>query len=410
MHHKLNQQRAARLIALAALTTTAFAAPSARAQNQGNQSQNSQQGYQQQQSPRQVDQIMTEAGPIQVLEITKDLKRPWGMAFLPDGRLFVTERGGELHIVERDGRLSKAIEGTPTVYAQGQGGLLDVALDPDFAGNQMVYLSYAAPGPEGSAATALGRGRWNGERIEGFTQLFRQDPWITGPNHFGSRIAFGPQKHLFLTMGERFQFAPAQDVSNHLGVVVRLNRDGSVPNDNPFVGRANVKPEIWSYGHRNVESAAIDPRSGALWIAEMGPLGGDELNQPQAGRNYGWPVVSWGINYDGTDIPKPPTRPEFADAAKHWSPVISPSGMTFYTGTVFPAWRGNAFIGSLTRHALVRIALNGSAVQNEEMLPMGKRIRDVEQGPDGHLYVLTDEEEGKLWRLSPQPVRPPKQQ
>ena len=286
-----------------------------------------------QSSPKQVESLLTEAGPIAVLDMVGGLNHPWGMAFLPDGRLLITERNsGQLRILEPDGALSEPVEGTPTVFAEGQGGLLDVALDPNFAENNLVYLSYAAPGPEGNAASALGRGRWTDDRIEGFEEIFLQEPWITGPNHFGGRIVFSPDGYLFLTLGERFQFEPAQDLSNHLGTVVRLNPDGSVPAENPFVNQADAKPEIWSYGHRNVQAAAINPDTGALWIAEMGPLGGDELNLPESGRNYGWPVVSWGINYDGTDIPDPPTRPEFTDALKHWSPVISPSGMIFYTG------------------------------------------------------------------------------
>lgn len=350
----------------------------------------------------QAGSVMTSAGPIAVENLADGLEHPWGLAFLPDGRLLVTERNsGELHILGLDGKLSDPVEGTPTVYAQGQGGLMDVALDPDFAENGYVYLSYAAPGPEGSAATALGRGRFADDRIEGFEVLFRQEPWITGSKHFGNRIAFSPEGHVFLALGERFQFDPAQDPSNHLGAVVRINRDGSVPEDNPFVGDPNAADEIWSYGHRNIESAAIDPETGALWVVEMGPLGGDELNRPEAGRNYGWPAVSWGINYDGTEIPDPPTRPEFADAVKQWTPVISPSGMAFYTGSVFPEWRGSALIGSLTRQALVRVRVEGDAVVEEEIIPLDARIRDVEQGPDGHVYVLTDKDDGNVWRLSP---------
>lgn len=231
--------------------------------------------------------------------------------------------------------------------------------------------------------------------------IFREEPWITGPNHFDGRIVFDRQGHLFLTLGERFQFQPAQDLSNHLGTIVRLNRDGSIPRDNPFVGRPNAEAAIWSYGHRNSESAALDPATGALWVAEMGPLGGDELNRPEAGRNYGWPVVSWGINYDGTTIPKPPTHPEFADAAKEWTPVIAPSGMLFYTGDVFPAWRGSALIGGLVTHGLVRVKIDGNKVTGEERIPLGARIRDVEQGPDGMVYVLTDRDDGNVWRLAP---------
>ena len=350
---------------------------------------------------KQVESVMTEAGPITVGEVVSGLTHPWGMAFLPDGRLLVTERGGNLHVVSTDGKMSP-VAGTPTVYAQGQGGLLDVALDPNFEENNYVYLSYAAPGPEGSAASALGRGRLTGNQIEGFEQIFLQEPWITGPNHFGGRIVFTPEGQLFLTLGERFQFDPAQDLSNHLGTVVRLNPDGSVPEDNPFAGQDTARAEIWSYGHRNIQAAALHPETDALWVTEMGPLGGDELNQPEAGKNYGWPVVSWGMNYDGTDIPDPTTRPEFADAVKHWSPVISPSGMIFYTGDVFPEWQGSAMIGGLSAHDLVRLEIDGETV-TEERIPLGERIRDVEQGPDGLVYVLTDlaEERGSVWRLAP---------
>ena len=349
----------------------------------------------------QVGSVMTEAGALAIQNIAGGLDHPWGMAFLPDGRLLVTERPGNLRIIDREGRKSKPVKGTPTVYAQGQGGLLDVALDPDFATNRFVYLSFAEPGPGGSAASAVGRGRLQNDSIVGFQTLFRQEPWITGPYHFGSRIAFGPQGHLFLTLGERFQFQPAQDLSNHLGTVIRINRDGSIPKDNPFVGKANAEDAIWSYGHRNIESAAIHPQTGELWVAEMGPLGGDELNLPKAGRNYGWPVVSWGINYDGSDIPNPPTHPQFADALKVWRTVIAPSGMAFYTGDTFPAWRGSALIGGLVTHGLVRVKTDGQKVTGEERIPLQARIRDVKQGPDGLVYVLTDETDGNVWRLAP---------
>ena len=354
----------------------------------------------------QVDSVMTEAGPLSVQNLAGGLEHPWGMAFLPDGRLLVTERAGDLRILGTDYFLSEPVEGTPVVYAQGQGGLLDVALHPDYEENGLVYLSFAAPGPEGSAATALGRGELvenEGEtpRIENFEVLFTQEPWITGPNHFGGRIVFSPEEELFLTMGERFQFDPAQDLSNHLGAIVRLNLDGTVPQDNPFVGQEGAEDEIWTYGHRNIQSAAINPETGALWVAEMGPLGGDELNLPEGGRNYGWPVVSWGINYDGTDIPDPTTRPEFADAVMHWSPVISPAGMTFYQGDVFPAWQGSAFIGGLSAHDLVRVTFDGDTATEAGRIPLGVRIRDVETGPDGFLYVLTDQDDGNVWRITP---------
>ena len=350
--------------------------------------------------PGQVESIMTEAGPVSVMRVADRIPRPWAMTFLPDGRMLVTSKPGKLLLMTMDDEPPVEVTGTPTVFAQGQGGLLDVALDPDFAQNGYVYLSFARPGPDGSAATAVGRGRMEADSLAGFETLFTQEPYVTGPNHFGSRIAFGPDGMLYLTMGERFQFDPAQDPTNHLGTLVRLMPDGSVPDDNPFVGE-DGQDEIWSYGHRNVESAAFDQSTGDLWIAEMGPLGGDELNRIQRGANYGWPTVSWGINYDGTEIPDPPTRPEFADAAAQWTPVISPSGMAYYDGTVFPEWTGSFFIGSLSRQGVVRVAVDGDTVTEQEVMVLGERIREVEAGPDGYVYVLTDQEEGQLWRLEP---------
>lgn len=343
--------------------------------------------------------VKTEAGDVKVETLADGLNHPWGMAFLPDKRLLVTERAGTLRILDRNNKLSEPLKGTPEVFAKGQGGMLDVALDPDFTQNKLVYLSFAEPGPNNTASTAVGRGRLEGNEIKDFEVLFSQQPKLEGPNHFGGRIAFTPEGHLILTTGERFQFEPAQDLSNHLGTVIRLNRDGSVPKDNPFVGKQNAKPEIWSYGHRNIESAAIDPATGKLWIVEMGPMGGDELNQPQAGKNYGWPVVSWGDNYDGSKIPRPTTRPEFADAAIHWTPTISPSGMTFYTGNMFPAWKGSGLIGGLTSSGLVRVKVNGEKSEEVERIPLVTRVRDVEQAPDGSVYVITDQNNGRILRL-----------
>ena len=344
--------------------------------------------------------VQTEAGAVQVDILAEGLVHPWGMAFLPDGRLLVTEREGRLRILDSDNTLSAPVEGVPEVFNQGQGGLLDVALDPDFQNNRRVYLSFAESG-EGGASTALGRGRLENDRIEDFEVIFTQQPKVPGENHFGGRIAFTQQGTLFLTLGERFKFEPAQELSNHLGTIVHLNHDGSVPDDNPFVDREDAEDEIWSYGHRNIESAAIHPETGQLWVAEMGPLGGDELNLPEAGRNYGWPVVSWGQNYDGSDIPDPPTHPDFADAIKHWTPVISPSGMVFYTGDVFQQWQGSALIGGLSAEEIVRVTNDGQSVTGEERIPLGARIRDVEQGPQGNVYVLTDQQDGKVMRLSP---------
>ncbi len=348
----------------------------------------------------QVATVQTKAGPIKVETVAGGLEHPWGMAFLPDRRLLVTERPGRLRLIGTDGSVSQPIPGTPEVFSQGQGGLLDVRLDPDFARNRLVYFTYAEPGEDG-ASTAVGRGRFEGDRIEGFEVIFRQQPKVSGPNHFGSRLAFTPQGHLYVTLGERYKFEPAQDVSNHLGTVVRINQDGSVPPNNPLIDNRRAKPEIWSYGHRNIQAAAVHPQTGTLWIAEMGPLGGDELNLPEAGRNYGWPIVSWGKHYDGKEIPDPTTRPALAGSIHRWTPVISPSGMMFYDGDLFPQWRGNALIGSLSQRAIVRLVLEGAKVVGEEIIPMQARIRDVRQGPDGSVYVLTDHSDGKVLRVSP---------
>ncbi len=344
--------------------------------------------------------LQTETGPIRVETVASGLVHPWGLAHLPDGRMLVTERPGRLRYVERDGALSEPLRGVPGVYAEGQGGLLDVALDPQFATNNLVYLSFAEPG-EGGASTAVARGRLAEGGIEGLRVIFRQKPKVDGPNHWGSRLVFARDGRLFVTLGERFKFEPAQDLSSHLGKIVRIEPDGAVPSDNPFVGKPDALPEIWSYGHRNIEGAALHPGTGALWAHEMGPKGGDELNIPEAGKNYGWPLVSWGNHYDDKPIPDPPTRPDLAASIRHWNPVISPSGMAFYTADAIPGWKGSLLIGGLSSEAIIRLKLDGDTVTGEERLDMGVRIRDVRLAPDGSVHALTDEENGKLLRLAP---------
>jgi glucose/arabinose dehydrogenase len=341
----------------------------------------------------------TKTGTIKVETVATGLSHPWGLAFLPDGRMLVTERSGTLRLVSKDGKLSPPLSGMPKVVAMGQGGLLDVAIDPDFKSNNLVYLTYSEPG-EGGASTAVARGKLGESGLDGVEVIFRQEPKVEGGNHFGSRLVFAPDGKLFVTLGERFTFTPAQDLTNDLGKIVRINPDGSVPKDNPFVGRKDARPEIWSYGHRNPQGAAIHPETGKLWETEFGPRGGDELNIPQPGANYGWPVVSWGNHYTGEDIPDPPTHPEFADAIYHWNPVISPSGITFYTADAIPAWKGNLLIAGLSEQAIVRLTLDGEKVVGEERIPMGARIRDVVQGPDGAVYALTDEGNGEILRLT----------
>ncbi len=339
-------------------------------------------------------------GDIRVETVAAGLDHPWGLAFLPDGRMLVTERPGRLRIVTADGEIGAPVAGGPVVFAQGQGGLLDVALDPDFAGNRLVYLSYAEPGP-GGASTAVARGRLEDNALQEVRVIFRQEPKVDGANHFGSRLVFAPDGTLFVTLGERFKFDPAQDLSNHLGTIVRINPDGSVPDDNPFVGRDGARPEIWSYGHRNIQAAAIHPHTGALWEIEHGPWGGDEINIAEAGHNYGWPVVSWGRHYNGFSIPDPPTRPEFSQSILQWTPVIAPSGMTFYTADLFADWQGDLLVGGLAAQAVVRVRQNGLEAAEAERIELGARIRDVVQGPDGAVYVLTDQRRGKILRLTP---------
>jgi glucose/arabinose dehydrogenase len=354
--------------------------------------------------PAQAETLQTEKGvTLQAEKLVSGLNHPWGMAFLPDNRLLITERNtGNLYILDAGHSLSKPLEGVPEVWAHGQGGLMDVVLDPDFEENNYIYLSYAKPGKGGKAATALGRGKLADGRIDNFKDIFVQEPYINGPNHFGNRIAFSPDgTYLFLGLGERFQFDPAQDLSNHLGKVIRIFPDGRVPEDNPFAGQVNAEDEIWSLGHRNIEAMAFQPETGVLWAGEMGPKGGDELNKIEKGANYGWPVVSWGDHYIGTRIPDPPTHPEFKDAVIHWTPVISPSGMIFYQGDMFPHWKNNALIGGLTTGELVCLVFDGTAVKEEDRLPLPERVRDVDTGPDGAIYVLTDQDNGKLWRISP---------
>ncbi len=343
--------------------------------------------------------VASSAGPIAVTEVTGGLVHPWGMDWLPDGRIVVTERPGRVRLVD-DGALSAPLAGAPAVWAQGQGGMLDVRIDPDFADNRRLWLAYAEAG-EGGASTALGHGRLENDRIRDFTTVFRMEPKHAGRNHFGARIVFADDGSIFLTLAERYEFDPAQDLSDHLGTVVRIRPDGSPHPDNPFLDRADARPEIWSYGHRNIQAAALEPGTGRLWVAEMGPRGGDELNLVERGANYGWPEVSWGTHYNLWPIPDPPTRPEFTDAVKQWTPVIAPSGMTFYTGELFSAFRGDVLIGGLQAEGITRLRLDGETVVEEELIPLGERIREVAEGPDGAIYVLIDADDGAVWRLRP---------
>jgi aldose sugar dehydrogenase len=336
-----------------------------------------------------------------VTDVARGLEHPWGLAFLPDSRLLVTERPGRLRLVT-NGQLSEPLAGVPAVYGRGQGGLLDVALGPGFAQDRLVYLSFSEPG-EGGAGTAVARGRLGECGLEGTHVIWRQQPKVDGPNHWGSRLVFRPDGTLFVTLGERYAYRErAQDLSVTLGKIVRINPDGTVPRDNPFVGRDGVRPEIWSYGHRNIQAAALDAR-GQLWTVEHGARGGDELNNPQPGKNYGWPVITYGVDYSGARIGIGTAHPGMEQPVYYWDPVIAPSGAAFYTGAAFPEWRGDLLVGSLRPGALVRLRIDsGRVIQEERYLgDLGERIRDVRQGPDGAIYLLTDSPRGRILRLDP---------
>lgn len=371
---------------------------------------------------RAADEVVpTKAGPVKVEQLAT-LVEPWGMAVLPDGRLLVTEKPGRLRLYS-GGRLSEPIGGVPAVAYRGQGGLLDVEIDPAFAKNGLVYLYYteaAAEQPKDARDVhdprtgpdfdkedvllkggAVARGRLDGTELRDVQVVWRQVPKTIGRGHFGGRLAFAPDGKLFITSGDRQRFDPAQDLASNLGKVVRIDADGSIPPDNPFAKKEGVRPDIWSVGHRNPLGAAIHPATKALWIHEMGPWHGDEINVPEAGKNYGWPAVSNGDHYDGTPIPDHPTRPELQAPFEYWRPMISPSGLIFYTGSRFAGWRGSLFIGGLSSEALIRLTVEGSRVKSEERIVLRRRIRDVAEAPDGALLLLTDAKDGALLRLTP---------
>lgn len=349
----------------------------------------------------------TEHGPVRVRTVAHGLEHPWALAFLPHGRLLVSERPGRLRIVTADGRLSTPVAGVPEVHAEGQGGLLDVVLDPRFADTRLIYLSFAEPG-EGGAGTAVARAvlieeAGGGSRLENVAIIFRQRPRVRGSLHFGSRLVFARDGTLFVTLGERYQRERAQDPGEHLGKLIRINADGTVPADNPFAAAPGTLPEIYSLGHRNVQGAALHPVTGRLWIVDHGARGGDEINAPEPGRNYGWPIITYGVDYSGARIGEGTARQGLEQPLWYWDPSIAPSGLAFYTGLRFPAWRGNLFTGALRSRLLVRIKLDGGRVVHEERLlaALQERIRDVRAGPDGLLYLATDSPSGRILRLEP---------
>ena len=344
---------------------------------------------------------------VKPVTVVEGLFHPWGLAFLPhfesEGRMLVTERIGRMRIVNVKGEVGPPLAGLPAVDARSQGGLLDVALDPKFADNRLIYWSYSEPGPGGSNGTAVARGRLNGERIDEVQVIFRQVPKVASVAHFGSRLVFGRDGRLFITLGDRFsQREQAQKLDSHLGKVVRIEPDGRVPADNPFVKTPGARPEIWSLGHRNMQGAALHPDSCVLWTHEHGPEGGDEVNVDEAGRNYGWPVITYGVEYgSGAKIGEGNAKAGMEQPVTYWVPSIAPSGMAFLTSDRYPGWKGNLFVGALRGQLLVRLELDGRKVVKQERLLTGQigRIRDVRQGPDGWLYLLTDMNEGRVVRV-----------
>ena len=356
-------------------------------------------------SQKPAQALASQAGVMEVTEVARGLEHPWAMTFLPDGSLLVTERAGRLRKVGTDGSISAPLAGVPTVFAEGQGGLLDVALSPNFANDQRVYLSYAEPGENGSAGTAVAYGTLGAAGLENLKVIYQQQPKLVGPNHFGSRLAFDGQGHLFISQGERNDRPTSQKLDMLQGKLVRLDLEGNIPKGNPFVGQAGARPEIWSYGHRNMQGMAIDPRTGKLWQSEHGPRGGDEINLPQPGKNYGWPIITHGINYSGMRIPEAVgSAKEGMEPPYHvWEKSPGLSGMAFYTGRPGNPWNDSLFLGSLAESNLIRLTLQGDKIVGEERLlkEVGERVRDVRVGPDDNLYVLTDEEDGKLLRIQP---------
>ena len=352
-------------------------------------------------------QLPSELGSVTVTPLSQGLEHPWAMAFLPDQQgILVTERPGNLRIVDADGKPSAPLSGVPSVWAKGQGGLLDVALSPQFKSDRLVYLSYAEGGGAGDkAGTAVGRGRLSRDlkALEDFQVIFRQEPKLSTSNHFGSRLVFDRDGYLFITLGENNVRETTQDLDKLQGKVVRIYPDGQVPKDNPFVGQAAVRPQIWSYGQRNPQGAALNPWSGELWENEHGPKGGDELNIISRGKNYGWPYATHGINYSGQPIPEARGQSAEGTVAPHhvWQQSPGISGMAFYDSDRFKAWQHSVFIGALATQELIRLQLDGDKVVHEERLlgELKARIRDVRQGPDGYLYVLTDEQNGALYKI-----------
>lgn len=354
----------------------------------------------------QAQTFKSELGPVTATPVVQGLDHPWALAFLPDKKgMLVTERPGHLRWVSPEGKLSAPLAGVPKVWAKGQGGLLDVVLSPDFANDRLVYLSFAEEGQDGNAGTAVGRGRLSDDMssLSDFKVIFRQEPKLSSGNHFGSRLVFDRDGYLFIALGENNQRSTSQDLDKLQGKVVRIYPDGRIPEDNPFVGQKGARPEIWSYGHRNQQGAALNPWTGTLWTHEHGPKGGDEINLIERGQNYGWPLATHGIDYSSKPIPEAKGKVVEGTVAPYhvWEKSPGISGMTFYDGERFKPWQHNLFIGALADKDVIRLQLDGDKVVHEERLLGGlkARIRDIRQGPDGYVYVLTDEDKGAVYRV-----------
>ncbi len=350
----------------------------------------------------------SDKGHYSVTELVTGLEHPWSLAFLPDGALLITERPGRLRRISADGHVSPPIAGLPEIFVDGQAGLLDVALSPDFIRDRLIYLSFAEPNFRGNkAGTAVFRARLENDALKQGEVIYRQEPKLSHGTHVGSRLVFDDEGHLFVTQGDnRVGAAQAQELDKLQGKLVRILPDGRIPEDNPFAGRSGARGEIWSYGHRNMQGAALHPKTRRLWTSEHGPMGGDEINIPQAGGNYGWPIATQGIDYNGKPVEgaRGASVPGMIDPDYVWKKSPGVSGMAFYTGALFPQWQGNLFLGALASRELIRLELDGDRVVHEERLlgERGQRIRDVRQGPDGALYVLVDDPDGKLLRIAPE--------
>lgn len=353
------------------------------------------------QQPIDAQIFPSSTGELQVNSLAKNLEHPWALDFLPNGNMLVSERPGRLRIVSKNGEVSPPLAGVPAVYAKGQGGLLDIRLDPKFRENKTLYFCYAE-GDDIQAGTAVAKAQLYENKLQNVRILFRQRPKVSGANHWGCRIVFAPDQTLFVTLGERFNYSDkAQDLTNDLGKIVHITTEGKPAADNPFINRENVLPEIWSYGHRNIQGATLDPVTQKLWVVEHGPRGGDEVNVIEAGKNYGWPEASYGSHYSLLPIPDEHAKQGFIEPIYFWNPSVSPSGLLFYSGNQFPKWKGDLFIGALSGQALIHLVLkNGKILKEERLLKeLKQRIRDVREGPDGYIYILTDSDNGQILQI-----------